>query len=239
MKITAIILIAFILFIILSPGILLVIPLKKNKLLITVVHGIIFAIILTFIITIFINQEGVIVSDGTSRSIVVNNNLISEESAPQQIFPESNQINYEVTQLPKSITNNQLNDNLTKEDDATMNNYLSDEENFESNNDQSSSYQCMCPKPLDDKDYKGLKIDVSEYESKGNIKIKNKTYAAFNPSDPSVGCTDKDYFNNCGGKVCDCPKKTTLGKKKGTYRNYYGQCDYDFGGMYNIDSCNT
>jgi hypothetical protein len=97
----------------------------------------------------------------------------------------------------------------------------------------------MCPKPLSNKEYDNFSIDISNYESTGNIKIKNKDYNSFSPADPSVGCTENDYYNNCGGKVCKCPKSTPIGKHGGTFKNYYNQCKYDFGGTHNIDSCNT
>jgi membrane-associated HD superfamily phosphohydrolase len=247
MKISAIILIAFVLFIILTPGILFYIPSKKSKLIATIVHGSIFAVILTFIISIALNQEGLDAYNIYNSPVISNNNSISNESESKEI---NNQLNYNLEEENNlsEEQNNQLSYNLEDQDNQLGNNLEEEEEEDKqfSNNlieeegdNEINLTQCMCPKPLDDQKYDNLKIDVSEYESQGNIKIKNKTYSAFNPSDPSVGCTDNDYYNNCSGRVCKCPKNTIIGKKGGTYKNYYNQCKYNFGGINNIDSCNT
>ena len=153
---------AFILFVLLTPGVLLFIPSKKCILTASIVHGIIFTVLLAIVINLIPNK------------------------------------NYE---------------------------------SFYNSND----YKCMCPLPLPNKKYGKLKIDTSNYYNKGIIKVGEKKYNSFSPSDPEKGCTYKETLKHCGGKKCRCPK----GSLHRRYRNYYKQCTYDFGGLNNIHNCNA
>jgi len=154
---------AFILFILLTPGVLLYIPSKKCILTASIVHGIIFTVLLAIIINLFPNK------------------------------------NYE-----------------------SFDNKYSDD-----------SY-CTCPRKISGKKYGKMKIDESNYETRGVIKVNGKSYNQFKPKSGDY-CKDKDYYDNCGGKKCKCPK----GSVKKYYKSYYNQCRRDFGGINGIESCTS
>jgi hypothetical protein len=104
---------------------------------------------------------------------------------------------------------------------------------YESFYNSDDSY-CTCPRKISGKKYGKLKIDESRYENSGVIKVNGISYNQFKQKKGDY-CKEKDYYNNCGGKKCKCPK----GSVKKYYKSYYNQCRRDFGGINGIESCTS